>query len=208
MTQPAVNNVLSVADAINSRRSVRKYTNDQVSQADLKTILELTGKAPSAWNIQPWRFVAVRNQEVKNKLQAAAYGQGQVGSAPVVIAVYSDTTDALANLADVIHPGVPAEQRQGAIDGVLGAFAHRSQEQKEAWGLGQTNIALGYLSLVARSLGYDTSLMLGFDPAQVKEILGLPEHVQLAGLVSLGVAAEEGYPHHRHEVEKITQFID
>ena len=58
----------------------------------------------------------------------------------------------------------------------------------------------------ARGLGYDTSPMLGFDAARVRELLGLPEHVQFAGLVALGLRAEEGFAHHRHEVDRVATF--
>ncbi len=208
MTETTVATALSVPEAIATRRSIRKYTDQAVPQQDLDTILKLAGLAPSAWNIQPWRFAVVTNPEVKAQLKAAAYGQGQVESAPVVLVVYSDMQHALANLDDVIHPGIPAEQRAGSIEGILGAFANQTTEEQEAWGAGQTYIAIGYLSLAARSLGYDTSLMLGFNPEQVKEILGLPAHVRIPALVPLGVAAEEGYPHFRYETSQIAQFVN
>jgi nitroreductase len=208
MTRPTIANALSVPEAIATRRSIRKYTEDAVTQEDLNTILALAGKAPSAWNLQPWRFVVVRNPEVKEQLKAAAYGQGQVGAAPVLIVAYSDMQDTLNRLEEVIHPGVPAENRAGAIEGIRNAFKSQSVEEQEAWGAGQTYIAVGYLSLAARSLGYDTSLMLGFNPEQVKQILDLPAHVRIPALIPLGVAAEEGFSHHRHETSAIAHFID
>ena len=208
MTHPTIADALSVPEAIATRRSIRTYTDQPVPQQDLDTILKLAGLAPSAWNIQPWRFVVVRNPEVKAQIKGAAYGQGQIGSAPVVLVVYSDMQRALANLDDVVHPGMPAEQRATSIQGILSAFANQSTEEQEAWGAGQTYIAIGYLSLAARSLGYDTSLMLGFDPEKVKEILDLPAHVRIPALIPLGIAAEAGFPHYRHEPATITHIID
>jgi nitroreductase len=208
MTTETQTTALSVPEAIATRRSIRKYTDQAVPQQDLDTILKLAGLAPSAWNIQPWRFAVVTNPEVKAKLKAAAYGQGQIESAPVVLVVYSDMQHALANLEDVLHPGLPVEQRAGSIAGILNAFAGQTTEEQEAWGAGQTYIAVGYLSLAARSLGYDTSLMLGFNPEQVKEILDLPAHVRIPALIPLGVAAEEGFPHFRYETSKIAQFVN
>ena len=208
MTRPTLANALSVPEAIATRRSIRKYTADAVTPEDLNTILALAGKAPSAWNLQPWRFVVVRNPEVKEQLKAAAYGQGQVGAAPVLIVAYSDMQDTLNRLEEVIHPGVPAENRAGSIEGIRNAFKGQSVEEQEAWAAGQTYIAVGYLSLAARSLGYDTSLMLGFNPEQVKQILDLPAHVRIPALIPLGVAAEEGFSHHRHETSAITHFVD
>ena len=208
MTRPALANALSVPEAIATRHSVRKYTDQPVPGQDIETILKLSGLAPSAWNIQPWRFAVVRNPEVKARLKAAAYGQGQVESAPVVLVVYSDMQYALANLDEVVHPGFPAEQRAPYIEGILKAFAGQSIDEQETWGAGQAYIAVGYLSLAARSLGYDTSIMLGFNPEQVKEILDLPAHVRIPAIIPLGVAAEEGFPHYRYETSKIAQFVN
>ena len=191
---------LSVPEAIERRRSVRKYTDAPVSDADLRRIVELAGKAPSAWNIQPWRVIAVRDPEVKAKLQKAAYGQAQVVNAPVVLAVYSDMQGALSTLEDTVHPGMPAEQASGI-------FGAQPDVARESWGNGQSYIAFGFLLLAAQSLGYSTSSMLGFDAAAVKAILGIPEHAVVPGLIALGVAAEDGFPHHRHPVDAILKIV-
>jgi len=114
--------------------------------------------------------------------------------------------DALANLDELVHPGVPAEQRPARRQGILNAFANKSDPEREAWGAAQSGIALGFLLLVAESMGYATSAMAGFDPAKVKQILDLPEHVAIPALVALGVADEQGYTHHRHDLSRIATF--
>ena len=197
---------LTVQEAAETRRSIRRYTHDPVPREDLEEILRLVGLAPSAWNIQPWRFVVVQDPEVKQKLSEAAHGQRQVSSAPVVLVLYSDMRDALANLDEVVHSGVPAERRERTIQGIRAAFASKSEAEREAWGAGQSYIALGYLLLLARSTGYDTSAMLGFELEKVKRLLGLPTHVAIPAIVAMGVADEEGLPHHRHSVERIAMF--
>ena len=136
---------LSVPEAIERRRSVRKYTDAPVSDGDLRRIVELAGKAPSAWNIQPWRVIAVRDPEVKAKLQKAAYGQAQVVNAPVVLAVYSDMQGALSTLEDTVHPGMPAEQAAGLLATVRGIFGAQPDVTRESWGNGQSYIAFGFL---------------------------------------------------------------
>ena len=69
------------------------------------------------------------------------------------------------------------------------------ENEREAWGNAQANIFLGFLLLAAKSLGYDTSPMLGFDPEAVKALLGLPPHVRVPALVAIGKGAESGFPH-------------
>ena len=202
----AVVDGMSVREAAESRRSVRAYAPEPIPEGDLREILRLTGLAPSAFNVQPWRFVVVRSEETRAALAGAAYNQRQVTAAPAVIVLYTDVQDALETVDEVVHPGIDPAMRDAARDGVLQMFAGRTEAEREAWGAEQGNIALGYLLLVAESMGYRTSAMAGFDPAAVKRVLGLPEHVRIPALVAIGRGAEEGFPHHRHEVERVARF--
>jgi nitroreductase len=197
---------LTVTEAAEARRSIRKYREQAVPAGDLREILRVAGLAPSAFNVQPWRFVVVEDAGTKAALQQAAYGQKQVGGAPAVVVVYSDMKDALEKVEETVHPGYGEEQRPAAAAGVLKSFAGKSDEELRAWGAGQSYIALGYLMLAAQSLGYATSPMLGFDPAKVRGILDLPEHVAIPAIVALGEADEAGFPHHRHPVERVATF--
>ena len=196
----------SPAEAADSRRSVRKFTDEPISERALRELVRLAGRAPSAFNVQPWRFVVVTDPALKAQLRDAAYGQQQVSSAPAVIVLYSDMQNALATIDEAIHPDVQGEQREGQKRSLLGSFAQRDDDEREAWGAQQSNIALGYLLLVAEGMGLGTSPMLGFQPAKVKEILGLPSHVQLPAMVAVGYPAEEGFRSHRHEVERVATF--
>ena len=198
--------VLDVKEAIETRRSIRKYVQEPMNQDDLHEILRLASLAPSAWNAQTWRFAVVQDAAIKQQLQDAAYGQGQVTNAPAVIVVYSDMEDTLQTVEETAHPGMGEQGREGQRKTFDGAFGGQDVAQRGQWGLSQANIAFGFVMLAARGLGYDTVPMLGFQPDKVKEILGLPEHVQFAGLLPIGKRAEEGYPQHRHNLDRVTKF--
>ena len=202
LTQP-----LSVSDASHARRSIRAYSPEPVPQADLDLILRETSLAPAAFNLQPWRFVAVRAAEAKQRLSGAAYNQKQVTAAPVVIAIYTDMADTLANLDQVTRPGASPEQAAGFREMIEGYFGHKSEAEREAWGQQQGFIALGYLLLTATAHGYATSAIGGFDPEAVKRELGLPVHARVVALVALGRGAEDGTPHHRHDLARIVRTI-
>jgi nitroreductase len=196
----------SVADAAARRRSIRQYSAEPVPRADLEAILRVALLAPSAFNLQPWRFVIVEAPELKTKLSAAANHQRQVASAPAVIVLYTDTADAVARAGDVVRPDLPPARRERALASIATFAARKAPEELEAWGAGQGYIALGYLLLAAESLGYQTSPMLGFDAGAVKSALDLPAHVKVPALVAIGRGVEEGLPHHRHAVERVTAF--
>jgi len=196
---------LTVTEAAEARRSVRAFTPEPVPEADLREILRVAGLAPSAFNVQPWRWIVVREPELKAQLGAAAYGQKQVTGAPAVIVLYSDMADALERIEETVHPGM-ASRRDEVAKSLRGTWAARTEADRESWGAGQSYIALGYLLLAAQSMGYATSPMLGFDAAEVKRVLGLPEHVTIPALVAIGVADEEGFPHHRHALDRVATF--
>jgi len=199
--------IITAQAAIETRRSIRTYTAEPIPAAALDELLRLTGLAPSAWNTQPWRFVVVQNKDMQAQLRAAAYDQPQVTGAPAVIVLYSDMEDVLAHAGETAHPGMGeagAAQQEQTLHGVFGSL---TTEQRAQWANAQANIALGFLLIAARSLGYDTSPMLGFDPTRVKQLLNLPGHVHIAAMVPVGRAAESGYPHHRHATARVTRWM-
>ena len=196
----------SAAQAALSRRSIRRYDPTPIPEADLRELLRLAGRAPSAFNVQPWRFVVVQDELLKTRLAQAAFGQQQVLHAPATIVLYSDMVDALDRMPEAMHPGMPADKRDAGVQSFRARFATESADEREAWGAAQSNIALGYLLLLAESLGYATSPMLGFDPDKVKALLGLPAHVRIPALVAIGYPAEEGFAPHRLAPETLVNF--
>jgi nitroreductase len=76
---------MNVIDAIKTRRSVRKYKPDPISDGDLKIILEAAQLAPSAGNRQPWEFIIVKDIETKKKLAEKARKQLWIGDAGVLV---------------------------------------------------------------------------------------------------------------------------
>jgi nitroreductase len=197
---------LTVTAAAEARRAIRKYEPTPIPRETLREILRVTGLAPSPWNLQPWRFVVVEDPTTKAALQQAAYGQAQVGSAPAVIVMYSDMTDVIATVEETVHPGMAAVADKAASD-IRATFAGFSDADRAAWGFAESNIALGYLLLTARAHGYSTSPMLGFNAEQVKSLLSLPSDARIPALVAIGIGAEEGFPHHRHSVDRVTRFV-
>ncbi len=198
--------LLDVRSAVLTRRSIRKYKKDPIPEDTLREMLDLAQKAPSAWNLQPWRVVVVRDPATKEALKEASFGQAHVAEAPVVLVIYSDMRDTLENLDQVIHPGVHGERREAQKAGILKAFEGKSSEALEAWGAGQTYIYLGFLMLIVRAYGYDSVPMLGFDPGRVKAILDLPEHVAIPALLPIGLRDEEGFSHHRLPIDRVTRW--
>lgn len=84
---------MNVIDAIQTRKSVRQFLDKPVEDEKLQLILGAGRLAPSASNRQEWRFVVVRDFEIRQRLAEAARGQKFVGEAPVIIVACAATDD-------------------------------------------------------------------------------------------------------------------
>lgn len=197
---------LSVSDAATRRRSIRQYDAGPIPRVDLEEIVRVAGLAPSAFNLQPWRFVIVESAGIRAALVEAAHRQRQVASAPAVIVLYTDTAGAIDALDDVLHPSFDATQREKTRASIERFFSGLTADEREAWGSQQGAIALGYLLLAAAERGYQTSPLQGFDAGSVKAALGLPAHVRIPALVAIGHGTEDGRPHHRQPLDRILRF--
>ncbi len=79
--------------SIENFQSTRLFKNETVSEEIINTVLEAGRRAPSAKNRQPWRFVLITDDEIKARLETAAYGQEQVGAAPFLVALGTTNVD-------------------------------------------------------------------------------------------------------------------
>jgi nitroreductase len=76
---------MDIYQIIAKRRSVRAYQDKAIPEQVLQRLLNAARMAPSARNLQPWKFVVVKDPRLRADLAVAANGQGFVGEAPVVI---------------------------------------------------------------------------------------------------------------------------
>jgi len=84
---------MDVSEAIEVRRSIRKYNNIEIEDGKLDKILESARIAPSAANRQEWKFVVVKDADIRMKLVEACNGQKFVAEAPVLIAACSTESE-------------------------------------------------------------------------------------------------------------------
>jgi len=152
----------SFAALVKRRTMVRQYKSDPVPEEKIQRLLEYAVRAPSAGNLQPWEFIIVRSQEVRNKLAKAALGQTWVATAPVIIATCADI------------------QRAGSRYGARGSF----------YSLVDTSFAslLMLLGVVEQGLG--ACFVGAYNPDEVAKIFALPDHVRPVGLITIGYPAE------------------
>jgi nitroreductase len=187
----------TLSQAIKDRRATPGFLPDPVPENDLKKILEAGLSAPSAYNLQPWRFVVVREAEQRARLRKAAMDQLKVGEAPVVIVSCADLKgwhsgdlDEIIRLAQ--QHGYGDEARYASMRKNITNFfsapgnAGGLAPDFAVWANRQTMIAFTTMMWMAEVLGYDTAPMEGFYEDQVKAALDIPAHVRVVALLAVG----------------------
>ena len=182
-------------DVVFSRRSIRKYTNEPVSDEDLQYILECGISAPSGVNFQPWYFVAVRSKEQMERL----------------CAVMSDSSDKLYdNLTTRFksHPEVAQEslafiRRLGGAPVVILAFRHKTSYTKTDETIVQSvSAALENIALAAADRGLGSCWMTApietADDTRLQEMFA-PENGRMVALMTIGHPAQTPPPVARKE---------
>lgn len=129
---------MDVLTAIKGRRSIRSYQQAEVDPAKLESVLEAGRLAPSANNIQEWKFIVVTSPDVKRQLVNAAVGQRFVAEAPVVIAACATESEKImtcgqyaytVNLSIAVAYMTLEAYEQGLGTCWLGAFKEREVKQ-------------------------------------------------------------------------------
>jgi nitroreductase len=133
---------------------------------------------PSSFGLQPWKFLVIETPEIREKLKASSWGQGQVTDAShfVVFTVRTDLVAAdidswIARLSEV--QGTPLEALSG-LSGMISSFSGRmSESEKQVWNTRQAYIAIGQLMAAAAVMGIDTCPLEGISSADYDQILQL-----------------------------------
>ncbi|AFZ20829.1 nitroreductase family protein [Allocoleopsis franciscana] len=202
---------MGLKDSIEQRRAARSFRSDPIPDAALVEILRLGVRAPSGYNLQPWRFVVVRETENKERLKACAFNQRQVSEAPVVLICCGDRRVAEPDyIESVIKLGAEAGAVNEAYADVMrqkipALFEnHPCFQHVEAWTNRHTMLAVAHLMIVAKSYGVDSCPMEGFVSDQVKEAFQIPAEVDVCCLLALGYVAEPFKPYGgRFEIDQV-----
>src|SRR3954469_25754603 len=83
--QPSGEPLKPITEVLLERRATNHFTDEEVPEEYLEAILQLGTQAPSGYNLQPWRFIVVREVENRKRLQSVAFNQPKVAEAPVVV---------------------------------------------------------------------------------------------------------------------------
>lgn len=169
---------MELLESLQWRYATKKMNGEKIPKDKLERILEATRLAPSSYGLSPYKVIVVEDQELKQKLQAACYGQTQVSESSAVL-VFATWNNVNENHVDFYMEEI-AKQRGISVDtlgefsGMLkGAINSMTEEQRITWAQKQTYIGLGFSLVAAATEGVDSTPMEGFIPEKVDEVLDL-----------------------------------
>ena len=187
-----------LSEVIAERRATPSFEHVPIHAADLERIIRAGLEAPSGYNLQPWRFVVVRDGTQKKKLSQAAFGQLKIAEASTVIVAMGDPKgwqngdlDEMLQQAAQNGFGGPQEHdgMRRNITGFLGSTpgsAGGLAPSYDLWVNRQVMIALTTMMWMAEAIGYDTAPMEGFEEDKVKALLHVPDRVRIVALLGIG----------------------
>jgi len=184
---------MDVRQCIRQRRAVKHFDpNHQMTQDEIDELMSLALLSPTAFNIQHWRFVLVRDPELRKDIRAAAWDQAQVTDASLLIILCADLK-AWDKEPERYWRNAPAEVRDYLVPAIRRYYEGREQVQRDE-AMRSCGIAAQTLMLAAKAMGYDSCPMDGFDFDEVAKLIHLPEDHVIAMFVAVGKAPQQPWP--------------
>jgi nitroreductase len=185
-----------LGQVIEERRATRSFESLTIPESELEAMLELATRAPSGYNLQPWRFVVVRDPANRQRLSRAALGQQKVAEASAVVVAFALRNSWSENAAEIFAMAAQrgARPRADLEKQRRDAIAFVETLPLAVWLNRHVMIAFTHLMLAAEAMGWDTAPMEGFDPAAVRTVLQLPPDAEVVALLAIGRHREPDVP--------------
>ena len=200
--------MLTMKEAMEKRRSIRKFRPDPVPDECIRELLESARMAPSGCNAQPWRFKIVREPAIRRQLADAAHGQTFIADAPVVIVCCADIGAYLEGTV----AGIQDLGRIGAVGNrIVEILVDRARQMKTSCTVEEIGpriaanvvIAVEHIVLRALDFGLGTCWIRLLDEQKIKKIFGWDENIMVVALLPLGYPAESPSARKRMSIEEL-----
>ena len=183
---------------IEQRISANQFDPTQtLNTAQIKELVRLATCAPTAFNFQNWKFIAVQSKEAKERLKAVSYGQQKIVDAAVTFIVCG-TLEAHKTLAKALKPSLEAGLLDQAthdswVSMAAGGHENNPQRQRDE-AIRSASMGAMTLMLAAQGMGLVSGPMIGFVPEDVAREFKLAANDIPAMLVAVGYSAPGNWP--------------
>ena len=186
--------MLTTKEAIENRRSIRKFKPDPIPDEYLKELLNSARLAPSGCNAQPWRFKIVKDDSIKAGLAEAAHDQAFISRAPAVIVCCADIKGYLEGTVS----GAQDLEETGAIENRVASILKDKIKDPGTIGSSElgarlaVNVAIAIEHIVLRALdfGLGSCWVRLIDEGKIRELFGWDDNIYVVALLPIGYPAE------------------
>lgn len=184
---------MEVHTAVEERRSVKHFDPAHVmTEAEIERILSQALLSPTSFNIQNWRFVLVQDPELRGKIREVAWNQSQVTDASLLFVLCGDLKS-WEKEPGRYWKNAPKEAQDFIVPAIDAYYRGREQVQRDEV-MRSCGIVAQTLMLTAKSMGYDSCPMVGFDFDAVAKLIQLPEDHVIAMMLAIGKAVKPANP--------------
>jgi nitroreductase len=185
---------MNTIDAIYTRRSIKAFDPDHTLTADEeKKLFEATIQSPTSFNIQHWRFVIVRNPELRTKIRTEhGNDQAQMTDASLLVIMTADM-NAWKKSPERYWQNAPQEVND-LLTGWMGPFHEGREWLQRDEAQRSIGMAMQTLMLAATDMGYQSCPMIGFDIEAVAKLINLPDDHVMGPMVAIGKGTKDAWP--------------
>ena len=186
----------------------------KVSTEDMNYILEAGRKSPSSFGMEPWKFLVITNEDLKEKLKPFCWNQPQITTCSHLVVILAAIDAVKPESGEVERKFKRREMPQDKLDFYMGLYSSHladtlsSDENIYAWTAKQTYIAMGNMMTAAAIKGVDSCPIEGFEKQNVEKVLDLDlTKYQVSCILPFGYRINEQSSQLRESQEKVVEFI-
>ncbi len=201
-----------IITAIEERRTTVLFdTSRDIGDAQVTELVRLATRAPTSFNLQNWRFIAVRTPDAKARLRAVAWDQAKITEAAVTFIIIGKLADEQTlpdRLAPAVDAGImPAQMVDGWVAGAGSLYRDQPWRQRDE-AIRTATLGATTLMFAAHAMGLGAGPMIGFDPDGVTSEFDLADDEIPAMLVSVGYGTPENWPQKpRRPLQQVLSFV-
>ena len=184
---------MQVNEAVRARRAIKWYDAEHhMPEQTFRTLMEHAILAPTAFNIQNWRFVRITDPEQRKAIRAVAWDQAQVTDASELLVLCFDNK-AWENEPQRYWSKAPQEVQDFLVPAIDVYYRDKPQVERDE-GMRSCGLVGMTIMLMAEELGYQSCPLDGFDYEAVANIINLPEDHTIAFMIVIGKGTREPWP--------------
>jgi len=185
---------MNVKETVYARRSIKEYDPEhKLTAEEERELLETTIQAPTSFNIQHWRFVILRDPELRQKIRKElGNDQAQMTDASLLVLFTADTK-AYAKSPERYWANAPKEVAELLV-GWMGPFHEGREWLQRDEAQRSIGMAMQTLMLAAKDMGYESCPMIGFDIEAVGKLINLPDDHVMGPMVAIGKGTKDAWP--------------